>query len=102
MRITITTRHAAVPAALRARARVVLERLGRVAARPQDARVTFGTEHGRALVELRLHAARGGVRVARADGPDYRTALDRAGARLRRQLDKATPNRRRSRARAAP
>lgn len=100
MRITITARHADVPDELRARARTVLARLGKVASRPHDGQVIFGSDHGRAAVELRLHTARSHVHVARAEGPDHRTALDRAAGRLRRQLDKATPSRRRSYARA--
>jgi ribosome-associated translation inhibitor RaiA len=96
MRITITARHADVPAELRARARALLARLGRVASRPHDGQVVFGADHGRAAVEVRLHRGRQRVHVARAEGPDHRTALDRAAGRLRRQLDKATPSRRRA------
>jgi ribosome-associated translation inhibitor RaiA len=99
MLITTTARHADVPAELRARARALLERVGKVAARSHDGRVIFGANHGRSAVELRLHTVRGRVLVARAEAPDHRTALDRAAARLRRQLDKATPGRRRSHAR---
>ena len=41
------------------------------------------------MVELRLHTARGRVHVGTADGADHRSALDRAVAKVRRQLDKA-------------
>ncbi|HEX9610972.1 MAG TPA: HPF/RaiA family ribosome-associated protein [Gemmatimonadales bacterium] len=99
MRITTTARHADVPPELRVRARALLERVGKVAARTHDARVIFAAEHGRSAVELQLHTVRGRVLVARAEAPDHRTALDRAAARLRRQLDKATPSRRRARPR---
>lgn len=98
MRITITTRRADVPAELRARARTLVERLGKVARRPHDAQVIFGADHGRPAVELRLHRGRNRVHVARAEARDHRTALDRAAARVRRQLDKAAPRRRRPRA----
>ena len=47
--------------------------------------------------ELRLHASRGELLVARGEGDDHRTALDRAEERLRRQLDKVAPRSRRSR-----
>jgi len=101
MRITITARHCEIPDELRARAGALLARLGKVAGRPHDGQVTFREDHGTPTVELRLHTARGQVHVARAAGPDHRTALDRASARVRRQLDKAATTRRRSFARAA-
>ena len=88
MRITITARHREIPDELRARARALLERLGKVAARPHDARVIFADDHGEAAVEVRLHTARGKVYVGKALADDHRTALDRAAQRVRRQLDK--------------
>ena len=97
MRITIAARHCEISEDLRARARVLMERLGKVAGRPHDAQVTFAEDHGTASAELRLHTARGVVRVASAVGADHRSALDRAIARLRRQLDKKpAPARRRA------
>ena len=48
MRTTITARHCDVASELRARARELLERLGRVASRPHDAQVIFGADHGTA------------------------------------------------------
>jgi ribosomal subunit interface protein len=95
MRITISARHCDVPEELRERARTLLERLARVARRAQDGQVLFLADHGQPTVELRLHAARGLVHVARAAASDHRTALDRAAAKVRRQLDKA-PTRRRA------
>jgi ribosome-associated translation inhibitor RaiA len=114
MRITITARHADIPDELRARAREALERLGRMARRAQDGQVIFEGDHGGATVELRLRTVRGqpragggaggggggGILVASGEGPDHRTALDRAVGRLRRQLDKAAPSRRRAARRA--
>lgn len=88
MRITITARHCVIPDELRARARALLERLGKVAARPHDGRVIFADDHGEAAVEVRLHTARGKVHVGKALADDHRTALDLAIARVRRQLDK--------------
>ena len=88
MRITITARHCEVPDELRARARTLLERLGKVAARPHDAQVIFAEDHGEAAVEIRLHTARSKVHVGKALAGDHRTALDRAAQRVRRQLDK--------------
>ncbi|MBI1967480.1 MAG: HPF/RaiA family ribosome-associated protein [Gemmatimonadetes bacterium] len=96
MRVTITARHCEVSDELRARARELMQRLGKVAGRPHDGQVTFEEDHGEASVELRLHTARGVVHVGSALGPDHRTALDRAAARVRRQLDKSAPSRRRT------
>jgi ribosome-associated translation inhibitor RaiA len=88
MRMTITARHCVIPDELRARARALLERLGKVATRPHDGRVIFSDDHGEAAVEVRLHTARGKVHVGKALADDHRTALDLAIARVRRQLDK--------------
>jgi ribosome-associated translation inhibitor RaiA len=104
MRITITARHCDVSPDLRLRARGQVERLAKVAARPHDGQVIFGDDHGVTTVELRLHTARGTVFIGRAEGDDHRSALDRAVARVRRQLDKSPakrsgPARRRSVAR---
>jgi ribosome-associated translation inhibitor RaiA len=98
MRVTITARHCDVSDELRARARAIVERLGRVAMRPHDVRVLFALEHGQPVVELRLHTVRGRVHVGRAPAQDHRTALDRAAGRLRRQLIDV-PARRRARER---
>lgn len=91
----ITTRHGEVPDALRERAQTVLERLGKLATRPISGHVTFDLENQRAEAEILLKPSRGEPVVARADAPDPRTALDRAAAKVRRQLDKAVPSRRR-------
>jgi len=95
MRVTITARHCDVAPELRERGRALVERLARVARRPVDAQVLFSADHGRAAVEVRLHAARGRVHVGRAGGADHQSALDRAVARVRRQLDKVPTRRRR-------
>ena len=94
MRITITARHCEIADELRARARTVLDRLARIAPRPQDGRIVFIADNGRPTTEVRLHVAGGAVLVGTARGADHRTALDRAAAKVRRQLDK-TPGRRR-------
>ncbi|HEU5262603.1 MAG TPA: HPF/RaiA family ribosome-associated protein [Gemmatimonadales bacterium] len=95
MRITITARHCEIPDELRLRARTLLERLRKVATRPHDAQVLFSEDHSAPTVEVRLHTARGVVHVGTADGTDHRSALDRAAAKVRRQLGKAAPKRRR-------
>lgn len=96
MRTTITARHGDVPDRLRERAEVVVARLARLAQRPTSAQVTFDMDGPRAAAELIIKAARGAVLVASAEALDHRTALDRATAKLRRQLDKREPNRRRA------
>ena len=88
MRVTITARHCDISDELRARARDLIERLGRKANRPHHAHVVFDADHGEPSVELQLHVARGMLHVGSAAGPDHRTALDRAAARVRRQIEK--------------
>ena len=97
MQTTIPARHCEIPEILRERALSVIERLGALAHRPIEGAVVFDTDGGNATAELRLHASRGEVLVARGEGDDHRTALDRAEEKLRRQLDKAAPRSRRSR-----
>lgn len=100
MRITITARHCEIADDLRLRARALLARLERIAPRPHDGRVLFIADNGRPTVEVRLHLARGVVLVGTAGAGDQRTALDRAIAKVRRQLDKSPARRRASGARA--
>jgi len=102
MEIIITARHDEIAEVLRARAERVVQRLARLANRPTAAHVTFDMDHQRATAEVMLSAARGAVHVASADASDHRTALDRAAAKVRRQLDKqeANPRRRAGRARS--
>ncbi len=100
METMITTRHGEIAAALRLRAERVVERLARLANRPTAAHVTFDVDHQRATAEVRLLAARGAVHVASAEAADHRTALDRAAAKLRRQLDKVETKPRRGVGRA--
>jgi ribosome-associated translation inhibitor RaiA len=95
MHITITARHCEIPEELRARARALVERLAKVATRPHDGQVLFSEDHGMPSVEVRVHAARAVAHVATAGGADHRSALDLAVARVRRQLGKAAPKRRR-------
>jgi ribosomal subunit interface protein len=97
MQTTITARHCEISDALRERARTVVERLGALARRPIETAVVFGIEGGRHTAELRLRVPRGTARVARGEGDDHRTALDRAEEKLRRQLDTGPSRARRSR-----
>jgi ribosomal subunit interface protein len=97
MQTTITARHTEISDALRERALTIVERLGSIAAKPIEATVVFDTEGPQSTAELRLHVARGEVLVATGEAEDHRTALDRAEDTLRKQLEKASARRRRSR-----
>ena len=89
MQTTITARHGEIPAELKVRAELVLDRLSKRATRPTSAHLTFETGAPGASAEIVLNAAHGAVHVAKAEAEDHRTALDRALAKLQRQLDKA-------------
>ncbi len=99
MRVTITARHVDVPEELRTRARDLVARLAKVASRPHDGQVIFTEDHGTPVVEVRLHTVRSQVLVGVSDGVDHRSALDKAVARVRRQLDKPAGKTGRARAR---
>ncbi|MGE5230329.1 MAG: HPF/RaiA family ribosome-associated protein [Deltaproteobacteria bacterium] len=98
MQTTITVRHCEVSEAVRERALAVSERLAQFAPRPLETAVVFDADGLQQVVELRLHVARGETFVARGEGADHRTALDRAEDKLRRQLEKANGRPRRARA----
>lgn len=89
MHTTITARHCDVPETLRERARTVLDRLAHLVRRPLESWATFDRDGARPVAELRLHVARGEHFIAKADGMDHRSALDRAEGKLRRQVEKA-------------
>jgi len=97
MQPTITARHCEISEALRERAVTVIQRLGNLVSRSLDSAVVFDTDGSRQTVEIRLHIPRGEVLVARGEGPDHRTALDRAEERLKRQLERASDRPRRAR-----
>jgi ribosome-associated translation inhibitor RaiA len=59
--------------------------------------VVFDTEGILQTVELRLHLAAGDILVAGGEGPDHRSALDRAEEKLRRQVERASEKVRRPR-----
>jgi ribosomal subunit interface protein len=97
MQPTITARHCEISDALRERAINVVERLGSLATRPMESTVVFDTDGSALTVEIRLHLARSETLVARGEGPDHRTALDRAEDKLRRQVERASDRPRRTR-----
>ena len=88
MRVTITKRHCEISDELKARTDVVLEKLVRVASRPQSAEVILDDDHGAKMVEIVLVLPRGQTKVAKAESNDFRTSLDSAAAKVRNQLQK--------------
>jgi ribosomal subunit interface protein len=97
MQTTITARHCEIDDALRERALAVTDRLATFAPRPLEAAIVFDEDGQQRVVELRLRVARGEILVAKGEGGDHRTALDRAEDKLRRQLHKANGRHRRAR-----
>lgn len=88
MQTTVTARHCDIPETLRDRARTVLLRIAHYVRRPLESAVVFDTDADRPRAEVRLHVAHGELFVAKADGTDHRSALDRAELKLRRQVEK--------------
>jgi ribosomal subunit interface protein len=88
MRVTISARHCVIDDPLRQRARAVVDRLDQLTPFGQTATVVFDAVPLRHTVEIRFHLSGGRVLVARGEGEDHRTALDRAEAKLRRQLER--------------
>jgi ribosomal subunit interface protein len=97
MQTTITARHCEVSEPLRERALTVVERLGNLASRPMEMTVVFDADGLKQTVELRLHVARGEVLIAKGEGADHRSALDRAEDKLRKQVERASKKPRRAR-----
>ena len=94
MQTTITARHCEISDALRERAAAVVDRLGTFASRPIEATVVFDEDGLHRTAEIRLHVAGGEVLVASGEADDHRSALDRAEAKLRRQVEKIARSRR--------
>jgi ribosomal subunit interface protein len=99
MQTTVTARHCEIPRTLRAHARRVVERVAKVAHRPQRAQIVFDVAHQQKLAEVKVHLPRGATRVATGEAADFRTALDRAADKLRHQLERASSRAQRTPAR---
>jgi putative sigma-54 modulation protein len=97
MQTTITARHCEIPEGLREHAITVVARLGKVTPRPMEMTVVFDIDGLDQTAELRLHLAGGEILVARGEGADHRTALDRAEEKLRRLVERASERPRRTR-----
>jgi ribosomal subunit interface protein len=95
MRITISARHCEISEELRQRAEAVLQRLTELVNRPVDGTIVFDVAPQLATVEIRIHSSAGELFVASGEAKDHRSALDRAEERVKRQLEKSGPARRR-------
>ncbi|MEE8361872.1 MAG: HPF/RaiA family ribosome-associated protein [Gemmatimonadales bacterium] len=97
METTITARHFEISDGLRQRADTIMARLENAAPRPVSNHIVFDVQGSTPSAEIRLHLSQGEVMVATGEGPDHRTALDRAEAKLISQLRKAVERPRRVR-----
>lgn len=88
MRVTITKRHCEISDELKSRAKQLIDKLAKVASRPQSAEVVFDEDHGAKTVEIVFVLPRGQTKFAKAESDDFRTALDRAVDKVRNQLHK--------------
>ncbi len=88
MNTTITARHCDVGDDVKQRANDLIEKVAKLAHRPQRAEVVFDMDHQSMIVELILHLPRGVTRVASAEADTFPTAIDRAVDKLRHQLEK--------------
>ena len=98
MRVQITERRCEVPADVRRRAESQAEGLERFDSRATAAEVTFSEERHERSVELIIHIDGAPVVVGRGEAEDFRSALDRAVERARRQLKEGREQRRDHRA----
>lgn len=88
MRTVITALHCEIPDALKERAEAIGSRLGHLAPRGHECVIVFDVEGVNSTAEVRLHVPPGKWLIARGEGGDHRTALDRAEEKLKHQLDK--------------
>jgi ribosome-associated translation inhibitor RaiA len=90
MRTTISVRHTDISDELKARAETVLDRLDGLSPHTLEATVVFDGGPLTHTAEIRLHVRGGKILIGTGEGPDHRTALDRAEAKIRPQLDRAS------------
>ena len=97
MQVTVTALHCEITDALQERAEQVAQRIAEIAQSSIGCTVVFGMEKQASTAELRLQHGRGEMLIASGEGPDHRTALDRAEERVRRQIETAAGRSRRAR-----
>jgi len=102
MRSVITARHTDLSPRLRQRAERLLPRIAKHARRPRSAEIIFDADHGQKVVEMLVSLPRGITAVARAEAPTFPSALTRAAAKLKHQLDGRAGKRLAKRRRAGP
>jgi ribosomal subunit interface protein len=86
MNVRIVSRHNDLPSDVRARAEELADKLTKYDPRLTRAEVVFDREKRNKKVEAILYLDRVDPIVARAEGDEYRTALDQLINRLQRQL----------------
>ena len=86
MRVQITARHCSVPDALLRRTEEQINRLSRYDPRIASAEVTYTEEKRSRKAEVVLHIDGAEPVVARAEEPEFRSALDKATDRVTRML----------------
>lgn len=89
MRVKIAARHCDISDPLRERAESQMQRLTKYHPRVTGADVVFTEEKRDRHVEVILSVDRGEPVVARADGREFRSALDKVVDRLSRMLRRA-------------
>jgi len=89
LRVKITARHCDISDPVRERAESQMARLTKYHPRVTGADVVFTEEKRVRHVEVILSVDRGETVVARADGEEFRTALDKVVDRLSRRLRRA-------------
>ncbi len=89
MKVLVTARHCEIDDDVRDRAVELIEKLAKLATRPQRAEVVFDDDHHRKIVEFQLYLTRGQVHISSSEASDFRKAMDSAAAKLRNQLDKS-------------
>jgi ribosomal subunit interface protein len=86
LRVQITARHCSVPDALLRRTEEQINRLSRYDPRIASAEVTYTEEKRSRKAEVVLHIDGTEPVVARAEEPEFRSALDKATDRVTRML----------------
>jgi ribosomal subunit interface protein len=88
LKTIVSVRHCEISDELRERAIELVEKIAARANRPHRAEILFDNDHNQKVVEVRLYLPRGQAKISSAEADDFRTALDRATSKLRRQLEK--------------
>ncbi|MBI4538476.1 MAG: ribosome-associated translation inhibitor RaiA [Gemmatimonadetes bacterium] len=94
MRIQIAARHCEIPDAIRARAEAYLQKMLRYEPRLSAAELVFDMQAHLKQVEAVISVDREEPLVARAEGVEFRDAVDKLADRLRRRLRRRREQRR--------